>query len=643
MKKPLETILFSTLGVAALFVVLVAFNFLAGKVHRRIDLTAEKAYTLSPGTRAILSKLDTPVKIRFYCTRGSTMPTPLKLYAQDVEDLLNEYQRASNGRVQIEKLDPEPDSEAEDSARLDGVEGQPISQDDTIYLGLSIGMLDQKQAIPFLSPDRERLLEYDISRAITQVTTTKKPVVGVMSPLAVAGEQMAAMMQGQQGQPPWVFYNELHGDYTVKSLGMNGAIPDDVDVLVLIHPRGITPAGEYAIDQFVLRGGKLLAFLDPCAVLDAPPGGFMPQVSSSNLPTLLKSWGVTFDSTQILVDMKYIARTQRGPVPGLMDVDKENFSKDDLVTADVSDLILALPGAFNGTPAPGLKETVLVKSSTDTQFANPMMAEMSPKEVIDGFVSTKKEYPLAIRLTGKFKTAFPDGAPKESADKKDDAANPDDPNAAKKDDAKQPADKKDDKSAPPAPGLKESDRENTVIIVGDSDMLQDNFTVDEQQDRFGRKVLIPSGGNLAFAENAVEQLTGDGNLIAIRSRPTRARPFIVVEKMEQSAEASERNKDKELAKSRSETEAKISELQQHRADSDQKNILSAEEKAELEKLLQKKVSVDKEIRQVRRELNAKTNSLENRIKWINIAVMPLLVAAAGLVIALVKRKRSAAI
>ena len=561
------------------------------------------------------------------------MPTPLKLYAQQVEDLLDEYRRASNGHIQIQKLDPEPDSEAEDSARLDGVDGQPISEDDTVYLGLSVSMLDQKEAVPFLSPSRERLLEYDVSRAIAQVTTTKKPVVGVMSPLAVAGDQMAAMMQGQQGQPPWVFYSELQGDYTVKPVEMNGSVPDDVDVLVLIHPRGITPAGEYALDQFVLRGGKLLAFLDPCAVLDAPPGGnFMPQVSSSNLPTLLKSWGISFDSTQILVDMDNIARTERGPTPGLMDVDKENFSKDDLVTADVSDLILALPGVFDGTPVAGLKETVLVKSSMDTQLASPTMAEMSPKEIIDNFTSTKKEYPLAVRLTGKFKTAFPDGAPKDSAGKKDDAANPDDPNAPKKD----------DKSAAPAPGLKESAQENTVILVGDSDMLQDNFAVEEREDQLGRKVMIPSGGNLAFAENAVEQLTGDDNLIAIRSRPTRTRPFIVVEKMEQSAEASERNKDKELESTLTDTEAKINELQQHRADSDQKNILSPEEKAELEKLREKKVSVDKEIRQVHRDLNAKTNSLENRIKWINIALMPALVAAAGVAIALVKRKRSAA-
>jgi ABC-type uncharacterized transport system involved in gliding motility auxiliary subunit len=600
-------------------------------LHGRIDLTSEKAYTLSAGTRSILAKLDTPVKIRFYCTRDAAMPTPLKLYAQEVEDLLNEYRRASNGKIQIQKLDPEPDSEAEDSARLDGVDGQPLTSGDSLYLGLSVSMLDQKEAIPFLSPDRERLLEYDISHAISQITSTHKPVVGIMSPLQLAGDPMAAAM-GQQGQPPWVFYTELQGDYTVKLLEMNTtAIPADVDVLVLIHPRDITSAAEYAIDQFILRGGKMIAFVDPCAVLDNPSGGEMPQASSSNLPTLFKAWGINFDSTQILVDMKYLARTDRGPMPGLMDIDKENFSKDDLVTADVSDLLLAFPGVFQGTPVAGLKETVLVKSSTDTEFTNPISAEMSPEQTTSGFVSLNKEFPLAIRLTGKFKTAFPDGPPKDTAGKKDDAGTQGD------------AAKKDDKNATPAPQLKESNQENTVILVGDSDMLQDNFTVSEEQDALGRKVAIPSSGNLAFAENAVEQLTGDSNLIAIRSRPTRARPFTVVEKMEQSAEASQLTKEKGLESSLSDTEAKINEMQQHRSDSDQKNVLSPEQKAELEKLREKKVSVDKEIRQVHRDLNARTNSLENRVKWINIALMPSLVAAAGLALALIKRKRSAAI
>src|SRR5438128_8665779 len=214
-KKQFETFLYSTVGIAAMGLILIAFNAIAVRARQRIDLTAEKAYTLSPGSKAILAKLDTPVQVRFYCTKNaSAMPVFLTTYAQRVEDLLGEYRQASKGRIEIQRLDPEPDSDAEDSARLDGVEGQQLRSGEKIYLGLGVGMLDQKQAIPFLAPDRERLLEYDVSRAIARVMTTEKPVIGVMTSLQVMGQTnpMAAQM-GQRGQPPWAFLSELMRDF----------------------------------------------------------------------------------------------------------------------------------------------------------------------------------------------------------------------------------------------------------------------------------------------------------------------------------------------------------------------------------------------------------------------------------------------
>ena len=213
-KKQLETFLYSAIGIGAMVLIFIAFNLIAAWARQRIDLTAEKAYTLSPGTKAILAKLDTPVQIRFYCTKNANaMPVFLTTYAQRVEDLLGEYRQASKGRIDVQRLNPEPDSDAEDSARLDGVEAQQVRTGERIYLGLSVGMLDQKQAISFLTPDRERLLEYDISRAIARVMTTEKPVIGVMSSLPVMGQTnpMAAQM-GQRGQPPWAFISELMRD-----------------------------------------------------------------------------------------------------------------------------------------------------------------------------------------------------------------------------------------------------------------------------------------------------------------------------------------------------------------------------------------------------------------------------------------------
>src|SRR4051794_33150944 len=249
-KKGLETWLYSTLGVVAMLFIIIVVNAIAARAKVRVDLTAEKAYTLSAGTRAILAKLDTPVQIRFYCTRGDNrMPVQLKTYAQRVEDLLGEYRQASKGHIDIQKLDPEPDSDAEDSAKLDGVEGQGQLEGEPIYLGLSVSMLDQKEPIPFLSPDRERLLEHDISRAISRVMSSDKPVVGFMSPLPIAGQQMNPMMarMGQRGQQAWVIYSELKRDYTVKQVEMTAdKIPDDVKVLVLIHPKAITDAAQYA-------------------------------------------------------------------------------------------------------------------------------------------------------------------------------------------------------------------------------------------------------------------------------------------------------------------------------------------------------------------------------------------------------------
>src|SRR5437870_10908509 len=238
-KKSCETVIYSAVGVAAMALIVIAFNIISGAATARIDLTKEKAYTLSPGTKAILAKLDTPVKVRFYCTQSESS-TPdtvyLKSYAKRVEDLLTEYRQAAHGKLIIEKYDPQPDSDAEDSARLDGVEGETLRNGDRFYMGLAISLLDEKQAIPFLDPNRERLLEYDLSRAISRVITPEQPVVGIMSPLPVFGmpsNPMMARMGQQQGQQPWVIVNELKNDFDVRRVAMDvDKIDDDIDVLM---------------------------------------------------------------------------------------------------------------------------------------------------------------------------------------------------------------------------------------------------------------------------------------------------------------------------------------------------------------------------------------------------------------------------
>ncbi len=631
MKKGLETYIYSTVGVLAMLAVLVLLNIMGAREKRRIDLTAERAYTLSAGTRAILGKLDTPVQIRFYCTRGENrMPVFLKGYAQRVEDLLGEYRQASNGHIEIQKLDPEPDSDAEDSAKLDGIEGEPTPDGERVYLGVSVTMLDQKEALAFLPPDRERLLEYDLSRAISRVAAPEKPVVGVMSALPVNGSPMNPMMMrmGQGGQKPWAFISEMQHDYTVKPVEMTAdQIPDEVKVLVVIHPKGITDAAQYAIDQFVLRGGKLVAFLDPLAVLDQAGGGQFGATSSSSLDKLLKAWGVTFDSTKVVADMNYVGRTRRGREPAALQLTEKAVNKDDVLTAKADNLFLIFAGAFSGTPAAGLQQTVLINSSGNSQLIDPMMAQMGGEQVIKDFKASGTEFPLAVRLTGKFKTAFPEGKPKPPVPPSDPA---------------KPEEKKPEPLA--EAGLKESVAENAVVLVGDTDFLQDQIAVQEAVNPFGgQRMLMPVNSNLAFAQAAIDQFTGDSNLIAVRSRASRERPFTVVKKMQADAEERYRAKIKELETTLTDAQTKLNTLQQAKAgQAGQRFILSPEQQKEIENFRKKEGEVKQQLKQERKKLRIDIDSLETRVKWLNIAGMPLLVAAGGVLLALNRRQRQAA-
>ena len=612
-----------------MFILLVAVNFIAAQFKRRIDLTAEKAYTLSPGTRAILARLDTPVQIRFYVSQRATeMPVLLKTYAQRVDDLLGEYRQASHGLIEIENLDPEPDSDAEDSARLDGVQGQMLPGGERIYLGLSVTMLDQKQAIPFLAPDRERLLEYDISRAIARVVETHKPTVGVMSPLPIMGTPMMPMAQ-EQGEEPWAFITELQRDFNVKQVEITAdKIPDDIQVLVVIHPRAISDATQFAIDQFVLRGGRLLAFLDPKDMLDRMSQGMGSPASTSNLDKLLKAWGLTFDTSKVVADMNYVARTRQGRAPAILVLTEKAMNKEDIVTSDSDNIVLAMAGQFSGRPAQGLQETVLMKSSPNSELVDGMMAQFGGESIATNFTPSGNEYPLALRLSGKFKTAFPQGKPKDATKAPGEEQNQ--PNEQRK--------KEEEKTAPPA--LKESAKETTVVLVGDADMIQDPIAIREVQNPFGPRWAMPANGNLAFAQGVVEQLSGDSDLIAVRSRASRERPFTVVKKIQADAEANYRSKIKELETSLSETQRKVNELQKGK-ESGQKFILSPEQQTELANFQKKEVEVKAELKKVRKQVRAEIDSLETRIKWLNIAAMPAAVALTGLGLALFRRRQAA--
>jgi ABC-type uncharacterized transport system involved in gliding motility auxiliary subunit len=624
--KNLEPFLYSTIGVIAMLLILVAFNLIAAQFKQRVDLTAERAYTLSPGTRAILAKLDTALQVRFYCTRNvSTMPVVLTTYAQRVEDLLDEYRQASKGKIEIQRLNPEPDSDAEDSARLDGVEGQPLRSGERIYLGLSVSMLDQKQTIPFFAPDRERLLEYDISRAIARVMTTDKPSVGVMSSLPVMGQTNPMMQRQQRGQRAWALIDELKRDFNIKQVEVTAEkIPDDIKVLLVIHPKAISDATQFALDQFVLRGGKLVAFLDPMCALDRPPmqTGMMPQPSASNLEKLFQAWGIVFDTSKVVADMEHVARLQEGPNPAVLALNETAVNKDDVVTAEADNLVMAFAGALVGIPKDGITETILIKSSKRSQLVEAMMAHMMGAQIARDFAAGGVEYPLAVRLSGKFKTAFPEGKPK---------AGPTPGSPEEK--------KPEEKSTEPS--LKESSQPTTVVLVGDADMVQDPLAIRELGTLTGQRLIIPSNSNLSFAQSIVEQLAGDSNLISVRSRASRERPFTVVQKLQADAEASYQNKIRELENSLAETQRKVNDLQRTKGEDGQRFILSPEQQQELANFRKTEANVKGQLKDMRRELRASIDSLENRIKWLNIAGMPAVVILAGFAFSITRRRRAA--
>jgi ABC-type uncharacterized transport system involved in gliding motility auxiliary subunit len=628
-KKSLETIFYSSAGVVVMLVILIAVNIITGARPLRVDMTQEKAYTLSAGTKAILQKLDTPVKIRFYCTQSETAtPTTvyLKDYARTVEDLLNEYKQIAGKNLVIEKYDPQPDSDAEDSARLDGLEPQPLPGGDEFYLGLSVSLADDRVAVPFLNPSRERLLEYDITRAISQVINPEKPTVGVMSALPVFGAPGNPMMaqMGQGGSAPWTLIQELKQDFNVKQIELNAEkIDDDVKVLLVIHPKDISDSAQFAIDQFVLRGGKLIAFLDPQSVLSSrqqnPMMGGGQGGSSSSLDKLLKAWGLQFDTSKVVADLNFKMQLQGQDgqpmeAPAWLALTPDGINRDDIATSEIDTLWLPLAGAFTGAPAAGLKETVLLHSTKEAALVDALMANMGGASVLNGFKPAGVNYDLAVRLTGKFKTAFPNGEPAASGT-----------NAATKTES----------------SLKESKAETAVVLVGDSDMLADDFSIRKMQSPFGTMVS-PMNANLDFAQNLVEQMAGDSNLIGVRSRASLSRPFTRVKKMEAEAEARGQAKIDELQQSLNETQQRLSELQQQRTDKDQRFILSPEQSAELDNFRKKQAEVSRELKQARKDLRKEVVSLETRLEWFNILAMPALVTLAGLGIALVNRKKTSA-
>ena len=629
---------FSTFGVAACLAIVVGLNIIASFAKHRFDLTAEKLFTLSDGTRQILRELDTSVKIRFYATRDDkVMPPQFKTHIRLVEDLLDEFRRSSGGKIQVEKFDPQPDSDAEDSARLDGVESQALSLTERIYLGLAVSMLDETVPIPFLDPSREEHLEYEIIRAVSQVMTVEETVIGVMSSLPVFGANpMMARMGQAQRQSPWVVIEQLQQLFEVREIEMTAeSVDEEVTVLIVIHPKAISETTEYALDQFLLKGGNLLVFLDPLALTDPQPSSnnmMGPPPSTSNLPNLLKAWGLEFDSGKVLADMSFAKEISfgQGPAqiqPAVLFVNDNGINRSNVVTAQIDQLLMPFAGAFSGEPLEELEQTVLIHSTEQSQLVDGFMARLAGQQIARDFAAEDKKRHIALRLDGKFKTAFSEGKPKTEEDSNEE----------------EDIDKEDEEEETEEESLKESKEDGAVVLFGDADFLADPFSV-RVENFFGARLISTINGNLALAQNLVEQLAGDNRLIHVRSRASMNRPFTRIQRKQREAEEKYRSEIRALEEKRQQTQTKLNELQRNRTDvsQGQRFVLSKEQQAELEKLRKQEVETNRQLKTMRRDLRKEVDALETFWKWLNIAFMPVVVAFIGIFTALIKRIQTAA-
>jgi ABC-type uncharacterized transport system involved in gliding motility auxiliary subunit len=421
-----------TAGFTALLIIaiVIAVNFLVGGLgflNGRFDVTQDGLYTLSDGTRNILDRLnpDEPVTIRYYVTtEDRVMPPMLKTHARTVQDVILEFQKAAKGKLILEKLSPNPNTEDEDKAREDDVQGVgPVNQEgDNVYLGLAIQCAKQKEVLPFLNPSEETALEYNISRAIQKVSKEKKTVVGVMSSMPIMGSPMYPF-QKQQGQQPWVLVQRLRLDYEVRDIQMSAdSIDSDVNVLVVVHPADITEQAEYAIDQYLMKGGQVLALVDPqCLVaqrvysqqqnpMTGQPGGVINP--TSDLPNLFKAWGVTYNKADIVADVNYRTQLMGRQTPVALRLPNEAMNKKERITSDLQSLIFMMSGALDISAKDGITATTLAASSEASDLIDSTTAEKYIREPVSTFNATGKRQTLAVMLKGKFKTAFPGGKPK---------------------------------------------------------------------------------------------------------------------------------------------------------------------------------------------------------------------------------------
>lgn len=631
----------TTIGLALALALFIGANILAtGTLRRaRLDLTEQKLYTLSEGSKRIAAKLDEPVRLTMYYSEAtsSDVPAQFKSYAQRVKEVLRELQLASGGKLKVDLVSPEPFSETEDKAVADGIIGVPTGRSqDRFYFGLvGTNSTDKREVIPFFDPTKGELLEYNLTRMIHLLSATEKKAVGLLSYLPIEGVMNNPLMRGQN-TPAWQITNQIKELFDIKTIAPDAAeLPADVNVIMLVHPKGISEKMQYLLDQFVLKGGRLLVFVDPHCEADSPPGLNPMQTmnipKNSDLKTLFSAWGIELTperfagDTDAALKVSMGSRTRPESVTFVawlgLTKDRGNLSSADSVTGGLQQVNVASSGALTKRLDSPITFEPLLQTGTSSMLLETSQLQFvpDPKKMLAEFVPNGKDtYTLAARISGKVKSAFPAGDPHKPAAPEG-----------------QPNDQ-------PQPGhIAESAEPINVIVVADCDMLQDQFWV--QESRLGNFVLgyQKMADNGDFVVGALDNLGGSSDLISIRARGKFQRPFDRVEKIRKDAEQKFNEKRTELEGKRSKIEQEINDILRQ-SPTGQALMLTPEMDQKLKDLRAAELQTRKDLREVKYQSEKDEKALASKLKVVNLAAMPLVIGlfAVGLSMYRVNRRRS---
>jgi ABC-type uncharacterized transport system involved in gliding motility auxiliary subunit len=606
----------------------------------RVDLTQGGLYTLSDGTRKILASVREPITLRLFVSRSLTDMAPgLAAYSGRVRELLERYVALSNGKITLQLIQPEAFSPEEDRAVGFNLQGIPLDQTGaTGYFGLAgTNTTDDVDVIAFLSPQRERFLEYDLTRLVNNLANPKKPVIGLFTTLSLEADPA-------KQYKPWYVMENIRQLFEVKTVGWDGKpIPDDLDLLLVIHPVGLDDKQLYAIDQYVMKGGKAIVMVDPYSEEGSRSNAMqrMPPDMGSDMNKLFKAWGIEYDKSKIAGDRIGAQRVSAGNDPAgrpiiadylaWVTLDKSRMKADDVITGDLQLINIASAGFVDLAKGSTLKMDPLLTTSPQSEAidASKVRVRPNPAQILKDFKPGNKPLVVAARFTGKVKSAFPDGPPK---DEKKDA----DKAAAKPEEAK-PADAGSKDKAPAA--LTESKGDVNLIVVADTDLLADTFWL-QSQDFFGQQLVVPTANNGDFIVNAIDNLRGSAGLIALRSRGVSSRPFDTVQSIQREAEIKYRAKEQQLAERLKDVESKLKDIQTKETPGGAATILSDQQRQTIDNFRREMVTIRGELREVQYDLKKDVDGLDMRMKLLNIGLMPFVVLVFAVGLGLYRHRRA---